>query len=130
MRQFLFAAPCRTVEGGATEGLHGMRITPGQPALEKIAAALGDSYPLPLPFDELVPYSPREDALSQILFAFVSSGFAMLHVHDFPCAETVTERPRASRLVRYPAAQSPAVSNASHVNLNLDEAGRRDRKSV
>jgi methyltransferase-like protein/ubiquinone/menaquinone biosynthesis C-methylase UbiE len=124
MRQFHFAAPCRVLEDGAIEGLHGMRISPGQPALERIAAALGDSYPLPLPFEELIPYAGESD-LSKILFAFVSNGFAMLHVHDFPCEETVTVRPKADRLVRYQARNSSTVCGASHVNVQLDEAGRR-----
>ena len=101
-----------------------MKISPGQPALERVAAALGDSYPLPLPFQELLPYAAGSD-LAKILFACVSSGFAMLHVHDFPCQETVTERPRADRLARYQARDSSTVCNASHVNLQLDEAGRR-----
>ena len=124
MPQFHFAAPCRILEDGAIEGLHSMRISPGQPALERIAAALGDSYPLPLPYEELLPYGEGSD-LARILFAFVSSGFAMLHVHDFPCEETVTARPKASRLVRYQAAQSSSVCSAAHVNVQLDEAGRR-----
>jgi hypothetical protein len=124
MPKFQFAAPCRILEDGAIEGLHGMRISPGQPALERVAAALGDSYPLPLPYEELLPYAGESD-LSKILFAFVSSGFAMLHVHNFPCEETVTEKPRAGRLVRYQAARSNSVSNASHVSVQLDEAGRR-----
>jgi SAM-dependent methyltransferase len=124
MSEFHFAAPFRRLEDGGIEGLHGMKISPGQPALERVAAALGDSYPLPLPFQELLPYAAGSD-LAKILFACVSSGFAMLHVHDFPCEETVTERPRADRLARYQALDSSTVCNASHVNLQLDEAGRR-----
>ena len=35
--------------------------------------------------------------LREVLFALLRSGCVNLHVHDFPCQETVTERPRASR---------------------------------
>ncbi len=125
MAKFCFSAPCQVHEGGAIEGLHGMKISPGQPVLERVASALGSSYPLPLPFHELVPYASNAGELARILLALISSGFAMLHVHDFPCQEDVTERPKATRLARYLAAQGYMVCNVSHMAVQLDEAGRR-----
>jgi SAM-dependent methyltransferase len=124
MPQFLFAAPARLMESGEIEGLNGVRIAPGHEALRSVVAAMGDSYPLPVPFDDLVPYAGGAD-LTDILFALVSSGFATFHVHDFPCEESVTERPRASRLARYQAEHSASVTSACHAPVELDEAGRR-----
>jgi SAM-dependent methyltransferase len=119
MRGFLFSAPARPVQDGQIEGLNGVRIAPGHPQLESIVSALGDSYPLPLPFDDLAPYGG--DGLDEILFALVCSGFAGLHVHDFPCEESVTEFPRASRLVRWQAARGNVVTSACHISVQLGE---------
>ena len=119
MREFLFAAPARRLEGGQIEGLNGIRIAPGHPQLEAIVAALGDSYPLPVPFDDLVPYGG--DEVAETLFALVRRGFASYHVHDFPCEETVTDHPRASRLVRWQAARGNIVTSACHLSVQLGE---------
>ena len=125
MHEFLFAAPARRLPGGAIEGLNGIRIAPGHEELEAIVSALGDSYPLPLPFEDLVPYAGGADDLTAILFALIRSGFASFHVHDFPCEETVTERPRASRLARQQAERSSVVCNACHTSVQLSEADLR-----
>lgn len=125
MREFLFTAPARRLPDGEIEGFHGVRIAPGHAALEAVTGALGDSYPLPLPFDDLAPYAGSTEDLEELLFALVCSGFASFHVYDFPCEETVSGRPRASRLARRQEEQGPVVSSACHVPVELDEIGRR-----
>ena len=125
MSQFLFAAPARRMADGEIEGLNGVRIAPGHAELEAIVGALGDSYPLPLPFDDLLPYAGGPEALAEILWALARSGFATFHVHDFPCEETVTARPRASALARWQAARSSQVSSACHTPVELEDADLR-----
>ena len=119
MEKFLFAAPARRVEGGI-EGLSGVRIAPGHATLEATVTALGDCYPLPVPFAELLPYGGGEAQLAEILFALVCSGFATLHLHDFPCEETVTALPCASALARWQAGRSSVVCNACHTAVQLE----------
>ena len=46
-------------------------------------------------------------------------------MYDFPCEETVTDRPRATRLARYQAARSTFVTSVCHHLVELDEDGRR-----
>jgi methyltransferase-like protein len=43
-----------------------------------------------------------------------------VHTHDFPCQETVTERPRTSRLARYQAALGDSVTSVCHIPVELD----------
>ncbi len=121
MSEFLFAAPARRVEGGALEGMNGVRIAPGHDELEAVVGALGDTYPLPVPFADLLPYAGEAGTLGDILFALVRSGFATLHVHDFPCEEAVTAQPCASALARWQAERSPIVCNACHTAVQLEE---------
>ncbi len=125
MQRFLFSAPARTVEGGQIEGLRGIRISSAHEAVGRVAAALGETYPLPLSFEELAPYAGEHGALGEILFALVTGGFANLHVHDFPCEDTVTAHPRASRLALYQGMGSRYVTSACHHVIELDEIGRR-----
>ena len=125
MDGFLFSAPARARGDGRIEGLRGVRITAGDEAAERVAGALGDCYPLPVEFEELVPYAGDRDALREIAFGLVVSGFADLHVHDFPCEEEVTAKPAASRLARYQAEGSRYVTNACHRRFELDEIGRQ-----
>jgi SAM-dependent methyltransferase len=125
MDRFLFSAPARDTEDGQIEGLRRIRIRAVHDSVYRVAHALGDSYPLPLAFEELVPYAGDAAALREILFGLVMGGFADLHVYDFPCEESVTEHPTAGRLVRYQAARSAYVTNACHHTVKLDEAGRQ-----
>ncbi|HTX39769.1 MAG TPA: class I SAM-dependent methyltransferase [Bryobacteraceae bacterium] len=125
MREFLFSAPGRRLANGQIEGARAVRITPAGEAAVEVALALGEVDPLPLPFDDLIPYAGGAEALEQVLYAFMTAGFADLHVFEFPCQDSVTDRPRASRLVRYQAARSHFVSSACHVAVPLDEAERR-----
>ena len=117
MDGFLFAAP----EGG----LHGVEVARGHRSLERVTAALADTYPLPAAFEDLLPYAESRAELREILFALVTTGFASFHVHDFPCEETVTAFPRASRLARYQALDSPLVTNLCHTLVELDEPARQ-----
>jgi hypothetical protein len=52
-------------------------------------------------------------------------GMIHLHVYDFPCEESVTERPEASALVRYEASLGHQVTSACHTPVKLDEIARR-----
>ena len=90
-----------------------------------VALALGEVYPLPLAFEELVPYAGGAEPLGQILYEMMIIGFVDLHVFDFPCQESVTERPRAGRLARYQAARAHEVTSVRHINVKLDDFGRR-----
>ena len=121
MDRFWFSAPARDIEGGQIEGLHGVRISALQAAVKQVTGALGETYPLPLGFEELVPYAGSREALREILMALVTGGFADFHVYDFPCEDTVTQRPQASRLVRYQAARSRYLTSAPHHIVELDE---------
>ena len=125
MSGFLFSSSARRDDSGHIEGLRGVRITSAGEASSRVALALGEVYPRPLAFDELLPYAGSPEALSEILFPLALSGFAGFHVYGFPCEERVTERPRACRLVRYQAARSRFVTNARHVTVELDEMCRR-----
>jgi SAM-dependent methyltransferase len=89
-------------------------------AVEAVAQALHDTAPLPASFDDLIPYAGNGDLLGKILFALLTAGCVNLHLHDFPCQETFTEKPRASRLVRYQAASGCRVTNACHIPVELD----------
>jgi len=125
MQPFLFSSPATTVENGQIQGLHNISITSAHEAVYRVASALGETYPLPLAFDELVPYAGSRDALQDILFGLATGGFANIHVFDFPCEETVTARPKASRLARHQAALSPFVTSACHHTVELDDVGRQ-----
>jgi hypothetical protein len=94
---------------------------------------------LPVEFAELIPYAGAREPLREILFSLMLSAMVNLHVYDFPCEETVTPRPIASRLVRHEAARGPQVTNACHTPVKLDEVARhlvclldgtRDREAI
>jgi methyltransferase-like protein/2-polyprenyl-3-methyl-5-hydroxy-6-metoxy-1,4-benzoquinol methylase len=125
MPGFLFSAPARRRDNDRMEGARGVYITTANEAAVRVATALGEVHPLPLPFQELAPYAGGVEALKQILYELTMIGFADLHVFDFPCQDSVTERPRSSRLVRYQAARSPDVTSACHTAVQLDDVGRR-----
>jgi methyltransferase-like protein/trans-aconitate methyltransferase len=103
-----------------SENKGAQRVPGDDPALEAVAQALHDTAPLPARFEELIPYAGNPEVLRQILFALLTAGAVNLHVHDYPCQETVTERPRASRLVRYQAADGDNVTSACHNPVQLD----------
>jgi SAM-dependent methyltransferase len=113
MERFLFS-----------ENPHGRRISGADPAVESVAQALQDVHPLPVAFDDLIPYAGSRESLGEILLALIASGCADLHVHDFPCEESVSDRPCATRLARYQAATSPLVTNLCHMPVQLDEVAR------
>jgi methyltransferase-like protein len=125
MPGFLFAAPGRRLENGQIEGARKVCITTSNEAAIGVATVLGAAYPLPVPFQQLVPIAGNAEMLGQMLFEMMLLGFVDLHVFDFPCRRTVTERPRASRLVRYLAARLKVVTGACHIAMNLDEISRR-----
>lgn len=104
---------------------HGRRIPGDDPAVEAVAQALDDVYPLPAHFQEFYAYVGSREALREILFSLVVAGCADIHVHDFPCGESVTMFPEASLLARYQAAGCSLVTNLCHVPVQLDEAGRQ-----
>jgi SAM-dependent methyltransferase len=123
MERFLFSAPAKQADG-KIEGLNSVRITPSHEIVGRVVSAMGEVYPLPVAFDELLAYAGDRDALREILFTLVSSGFAEFHVYDFPCQEIVTTRPRASRLVRWQSLRSQYVSCAGHASAQMDDMAR------
>jgi methyltransferase-like protein len=125
MPGFLFSAPARRLEDGQIEGARKVCIAATNEAAARVAIALGQAYPGPVPFQQLVPCAGSAEVLSQILYEMMLLGFVNLHVFDFPCRKTVTERPRARRLVRYQAARSSVVTSAYHMSTNLDDISRR-----
>jgi methyltransferase-like protein/SAM-dependent methyltransferase len=124
MEPFLFSAPATPAENGHIKGLRGISITSAHEAVYRVASALGETYPLPLAFDELVPYAGGRGALQEILFGLATGGFANIHVFDFPCEETVTAKPKASRLARHQASLSRFVTSACHHTVEVDDVGR------
>jgi methyltransferase-like protein len=125
MPGFLFSAQARRLENGQIEGARKVCIAATNEAAANVAMALGEVYPGPVPFQKLVPCAGNAEVLSQILYEMMLLGFVNLHLFDFPCQKTVTERPRANRLVRYQAARSNVVTSAYHMSTNLDEVSRR-----
>jgi SAM-dependent methyltransferase len=123
MASFLFSASFRQRPEGRIEGLHGVLIAAG-PEVESVARALGELYPLPLEFSDLVPYAGSAAAAAEILFHLVTAGFANLHVYPFPCAEEIGLRPRASALARRQAAVQNRVTNLCHQSVELPDAAR------
>jgi SAM-dependent methyltransferase len=93
----------------------------GGDPVDPVTAALRDSFPLPIPYEELLPYDP---VLADTMFAHWQRGAVNLHVYDFPCEETATERPRATRLARYQAARSHFVTTVCHHHVELDQVDR------
>jgi hypothetical protein len=102
-----------------------LRVVRADVATAAVAGALRDSFPLPLPFDELLPYAGTRESLREILFSLVATGRALPHVYDFACEEGVAPRPRASRLARFQARDSRVVVNLCHREVKLDEIGRK-----
>lgn len=124
MDAFLFSSQPFSIADGVITNQHGSRITIVDAAVERVIRALGDAHPLPVEFEELVPYAGARESLREILYGLMVGAMVNLHVHDFPCEETVTQHPAASRLVRYQAADGPKVTNACHTMVKLDEVAR------
>jgi SAM-dependent methyltransferase len=105
-----------------SEHQRGLQISgeQGAQAVQAVVDALHHTGHLPVEFQELIPYAGNAELLGEILFALLVAGCVNLHVHDFPCQETVTERPQASRLARYQAAFGNRVTSACHVPVELD----------
>ncbi|HEV2445896.1 MAG TPA: class I SAM-dependent methyltransferase [Candidatus Sulfopaludibacter sp.] len=123
VERLLFSAPAMAVEDGI-EGLNSVRIRSGDYPGARVATALGDMYPLPAPFEDLIPYAGDRNTLREVLFALISSGYALFHVHEFPCADSIPERPCATRLARWQAERSALVTCAGHGVAQIDEMGR------
>ena len=126
MDGFYFSSPAQRLEGDGIrfQGANGVRIAATHADVEAVARTLGETFPLPLSFADLLPYASAPDALRGTLFAMVTGGFAELHAHEFPCEEEVTEMPRASSLARLQARDSRVVSSLCHRTVELDEIGR------
>jgi hypothetical protein len=108
----------RTPEAAGME-----RFFYSSPEPSLFAGALADAYPLPLPFEELTPYCGGD--LGETLLGYVREGAVYPHVYEFPCEESVTERPIASLLARHQAAVSDQVTNLCHHLVELPEELRR-----
>jgi SAM-dependent methyltransferase len=116
--------PARMDEFLFSENTSAQCASGDNPVLQAVTQALHDTSPLPAQFDELIPYAENAEILREILFALLRAGCINLHVHDFPCQETATERPQASRLARYQAAQGGNVTSACQVPVELDPIAR------
>ena len=114
MDRFRFSASGREVAIATEDG-----------TARQVAQALKDVFPLSEEFDELLPYAGSPHALREILFTLVSAGFADLHVYEFPCVDTVSERPRASAVARYQAKGSASVTNLCHMVVELEDTARQ-----
>jgi SAM-dependent methyltransferase len=115
MNEFLFSENQRAQQISGQEGVQ---------EVEAVVQALHDTGQLPVEFEELVPYAGNAELLGQILFALLVAGCVNLHVHDFPCEEDVTERPRTSRLARYQVSRGGSVTSACHIPIELDPIAR------
>lgn len=124
MDTFLFSSLPFSIADGVITNQHGSRITIVDNAVERVMRALGDAQPLPVEFEELVAYAGARESLREILYGLMLGGMVNLHVYDFPCEETVTARPAASRLVRHEAVYGPQVTSACHTPVKLDEVAR------
>jgi SAM-dependent methyltransferase len=124
MEHFLFSSPAR-LDSGQWLGEHGVRLSAGQRDADAVAQALADTWPLPVAFEDLVPYAASPQSLREILYGMATHGFVSLHTHDYPVQESVTSHPRASRLARLQAETSARVVNACHDVIELDEPARR-----
>ena len=116
--------PARMDDFLFSEDQSAQRIAGRDQAVEAVMQALHDTAPLPARFEELIPYAGNAGALREILMVLLTAGCVNLHVHDFPCQETVTGKPRASRLARYQAAGGGSVTNACHIPVELDPIAR------
>lgn len=124
MDQFLFSSPAKIGDDGHVEGLNSVRITAAHEVAARVAAAIGEIYPLPAAFADLLPYAGDRETLREILLALISSGFAEFHVFDFPCQEDVTAKPLASRLARWQAARASYITVTGHGAVQLDTVSR------
>jgi SAM-dependent methyltransferase len=124
MDRLSFSAPFQMVDG-QIEGGHGVRIGAKQQSVEALARALGARYPVPVPFQEMLPLVGSAEELRQIMFTLVSVGFAECHAYRFPCRSSVSERPRASAIARLQAQSSPQIVNLVQTLVDMDEFGRR-----
>lgn len=124
MDRLSFSAPFQIADG-QIEGGRGVRIGANQPSVEAVARAMGARYPLPVAFQELLPHAGSVEELRQILFVFISVGFAECHAYPFICPFAVSERPRASALARHQAQRSLQITSLVHALIDMDETGRR-----
>jgi SAM-dependent methyltransferase len=124
MERLCFSAPGRIVDG-LIEGGRGIRISNNQPSVEAVALAMGARYPLPVTFQELLSHVGSAEDLRQMLYVFISTGFALCHAYRFPYPDAVSERPRASALARHQAERSLRITSVIHAIIEMDEFGRR-----
>ena len=123
MDRFLFSSPARQSDA-QIEGLHSVSITEAPPPVARVAAAMGEAYPLPVGFDQLLEHSADRETLRGILFTLISSGFADFHVTGFASGRSSGARPRASRLARWESARTGVVTYSNHSVLKLDPTVR------
>jgi len=119
MDRFLFSSPARQSKG-QIEGLNSVCLTEAPEAVARVAAVMGAVYPIPVAFDELLKLAGDRQALREILFTLIRSGFAEFHIHNFSGGEKVSWRPRATRFARWETARSGAVTYSSHRAHKLD----------
>jgi SAM-dependent methyltransferase len=123
MDRFLFSSPARQSEA-QIEGLNSVCITEAPPAVTRVAAAMGEVFPLPVAFDRLLEHAADRETLCGILFTLISSGFAEFHVNDLASGKSVGARPRGSRRARWESVRTGVVTYSNHSVLKLDPTVR------
>jgi methyltransferase-like protein/2-polyprenyl-3-methyl-5-hydroxy-6-metoxy-1,4-benzoquinol methylase len=152
-------SPAPDLDGPAVEkfeGRTGANIRTSSPLAKRAFQLLGDIWPQPLPFPELLdrvraklkagtgpdPEAPDEDALElgKTILQSYAAGLAELHVHLPHYAQQVSERPAASRLARWQAQHGNFVTSLYHGSMAVEDAlgrqmlflldGTRDRAGL
>ena len=119
MDRFLFSSPARQSEG-QIEGRHSVVISDPPQSVARVTAAMGAVYPLPVAFDDLLESMGDREALREILFALISSGFAAFHTCRLAPVEKLNPRPRATRLARWESSHRGVVTASDHTANKLD----------
>jgi len=119
MDRFLFSSPASQSDGHI-EGRHSVCLAEAPGPVTQVALAMGAVYPLPVSFDELLEIVGDRETLRGILFALISSGFAVFHTHRIAAAGNHKPRPRADRLARWQSAHTGTVAFCDHTANKLD----------
>jgi methyltransferase-like protein len=132
---------------GATEAFKaadGRTLSSSDPIVKAAFTIMSEVYPQSMPFDELVVAArkklnngeaPTDQQVSEdnlalgkaILSAYATAFTAVVELHVWSPSFTtaVSEKPRASQLVRYQSTQGHRVTNAFHQSVTLSDFDRQ-----
>jgi methyltransferase-like protein len=116
----------------------GVSVSAGEPAILAALSRLRAAWPQAVAFAELVDIceanfqstsvgpstSAPRDVLAQMLLQGYLAGGVHFHAGPLPVANTISDRPLASRLARYQANAGEAVVNRRHHTVALDPVER------